>query len=108
MEKSCNRSRVRGLASLVGNTPLLEIEFNYKGNKRKIYAKAENLNMTGSIKDRMALHILEQGYSRGILKPGNLIIEATSGNTGIAFSAIGRALGHPVTIFMPDWMSKEA
>jgi cysteine synthase len=107
MEKSCNRSRVRGLASLVGNTPLLEIEFNYKGNKRKIYAKAENLNMTGSIKDRMALHILEQGYSRGILKPGNLIIEATSGNTGIAFSAIGRALGHPVTIFMPDWMSKE-
>ncbi len=107
MDKNCNQSRVRGLTSLVGNTPLLEIEFNYKGNKRKIYAKAENLNMTGSIKDRMALHILEQGYSRGILKPGNLIIEATSGNTGIAFSAIGRALGHPVTIFMPDWMSNE-
>ena len=63
--------------------------------------------MTGSIKDRMAFHILEQGYSRGILKPGNLIIEATSGNTGIAFSAIGRALGHPVTIFMPDGMSAE-
>ncbi len=63
--------------------------------------------MTGSIKDRMAFHILQRGYERGTLKPGDLIIEATSGNTGIAFSAIGRALGHPVTIFMPDWMSEE-
>lgn len=79
----------------------------YKEKKRTIYAKAENLNMTGSIKDRMAFHILEQGYKRGILKPGDLIIEATSGNTGIAFASIGRALGHPVTIFMPAWMSEE-
>ncbi len=107
MAKNCTNNRIHGLASLIGNTPLLEIDFIYKGNKRTIFAKAENLNMTGSIKDRMALHILEQGYSRGILKPGNLIIEATSGNTGIAFAAIGRALGHPVTIFMPDWMSDE-
>ena len=74
---------------------------------RTIYAKSENLNMTGSIKDRMAYHILRRGYERGTLKPGATIIEATSGNTGIAFSAIGRALGHPVTIFMPDWMSQE-
>jgi cysteine synthase A len=79
----------------------------FGGKKRTLYAKAENLNMTGSIKDRMAFHILEQGYARGILKPGNLIIEATSGNTGIAFAAIGRALGHPVTIFMPSYMSEE-
>ncbi|RLD82837.1 MAG: cysteine synthase [Bacteroidetes bacterium] len=100
-------SRIQGLSSLIGNTPLLEIEFLFRGEKRKLYAKAENLNMTGSIKDRMAFHILEQGYKRGILKPGNLIIEATSGNTGIAFAAIGRALGHPVTIFMPSWMSEE-
>jgi len=99
--------RIHGLSSLIGNTPLLSIEFMFKGKRRTIYAKAENLNMTGSIKDRMAFHILEQGYTRGILKPGNLIIEATSGNTGIAFSAIGRALGHPVKIFMPDWMSSE-
>jgi cysteine synthase A len=63
--------------------------------------------MTGSIKDRMAFHIIQEGYKRGVLKPGYQIIEATSGNTGIAFSAIGRALGHPVVIFMPDWMSKE-
>ena len=102
-----NEKRIRGLSSLIGNTPLLAIELLYKGEKRTIYAKAENLNMTGSIKDRMAFHILQQGYKRGILKPGNLIIEATSGNTGIAFCSIGRALGHPVTIFMPSWMSEE-
>jgi cysteine synthase A len=72
-----------------------------------IYAKAEHLNLTGSIKDRMALHILRQAYERGALEPGDLIIEATSGNTGISFAALGRAMGHPVAIFMPDWMSEE-
>ncbi|MCL0034428.1 cysteine synthase family protein [Dehalococcoidia bacterium] len=91
----------------MGNTPLLAIDFMFSGWKRTLYAKAENLNMTGSIKDRMAFHILEKGYARGVLNPGDLIIEATSGNTGIAFAAIGRALGHPVAIFMPDWMSEE-
>ena len=99
--------KIRGLNSLIGNTPLLEVSLKYKGEDRKIYAKAENLNMTGSIKDRMAFHILKQAYNRGFLKEGDRIIEATSGNTGISFSAIGRALGHPVTIFMPDWMSEE-
>ncbi len=107
MVKNSIQRRIRGLSSLVGNTPLLSIEFMYRGQMRTLYAKAENLNMTGSIKDRMAFHILEQGYARGVLKPGNLVIEATSGNTGIAFAAIGRALGHPVTIFMPSWMSEE-
>ena len=63
--------------------------------------------MTGSIKDRMAFHVIRKAYKTGDLKPGYMIIEATSGNTGISFSAIGRALGHPVTIFMPDWMSSE-
>jgi cysteine synthase A len=92
---------------MVGNTPLLAIDFTFRGKRRTIYAKAENLNMTGSIKDRMALHILQQAYDRGVLEPGHLIIEATSGNTGISIAAIGRALGHPVTIFMPDWLSAE-
>ena len=55
----------------------------------------------------MALHIIKKAYENGSLKPGNKIVEATSGNTGIAFSAIGSSLGHEVTIFMPDWMSKE-
>lgn len=102
-----SRHRTPELSSLIGNTPLLAIEFMFEGRKRTLYAKAENLNMTGSIKDRMAFHILEQGYARGALKPGDLIIEATSGNTGIAFAALGRALGHPVTIFIPSWMSEE-
>jgi cysteine synthase A len=93
---------------LVGNTPLLEVEFAMDGGKpRRVYAKAESLNLTGSIKDRMALHILRHALESGELKPGGLIVEATSGNTGISFCALGRALGHPVTIFMPDWMSPE-
>lgn len=99
--------RIGELPSLIGNTPLLAIEFTYRGERRVLYAKAENSNMTGSIKDRMAFHILKRGYERGTLTAGGLIIEATSGNTGIAFSAIGRALGHPVAIFMPNWMSAE-
>jgi cysteine synthase A len=100
-------STIQGLASLIGNTPLLEIEFLYKGKPGKIYAKAEHLNMTGSIKDRMALQIIREAYRKNLIRQGDRIIEATSGNTGIAFSAVGRALGHPVTIFMPDWMSDE-
>ena len=100
-------AKINGLSSLIGNTPLLAIQYTFQGQKRIIYAKAENLNMTGSIKDRMAFHIIKQGYKRGTLKPDDVIIEATSGNTGIAFTAIGRALGHPVIIFMPDWMSVE-
>jgi cysteine synthase A len=99
--------RAKGLDTLVGNTPLLALRFRYRGRERVLYAKSENLNMTGSVKDRMALHILREGYARGTLRPGGLIVEATSGNTGISFSAIGRALGHPVAIFMPDWMSHE-
>jgi len=92
---------------MIGNTPLLAIKMKFRGEKRTLFAKAENLNMTGSIKDRMAYHILEKGYQRGLLKKNGRIIEATSGNTGISFAAIGRALGHPVTIFMPAWMSAE-
>ena len=99
--------RIKELGHLVGNTPLLAVHFTYQGQPRRIFAKAENLNMTGSIKDRMALHVLKMAYERGLLKPGAPLAEATSGNTGISFSALGRAMGHPVTIFMPDWMSQE-
>jgi len=99
--------RLTGLSSLIGNTPLLEIKLKYKGEPRRIYAKAEYLNMTGSIKDRMAFHIMEKAYARKALNEGDTIVEATSGNTGISFSALGRALGHNVRIFMPDWLSAE-
>jgi cysteine synthase A len=96
-----------GLTPLIGNTPLLAIRYEYGGMERTIYAKSENLNMTGSVKDRMALEILRRAYQSGALRAGGLIIEATSGNTGISFAAIGRALGHPVAIFLPSWMSEE-
>lgn len=92
---------------MVGNTPLLKIDYKYKGTPRTIYAKAEYLNLTGSIKDRIAYHIFDKAIASGDLKPGMRVLEATSGNTGIAFSAFGRFLGHEVTIYMPNWMSSE-
>ncbi|MCC7198511.1 MAG: PLP-dependent cysteine synthase family protein [Gammaproteobacteria bacterium] len=95
------------LREMIGNTPLLRLRFRYRGEPRVLYAKAEHMNLTGSIKDRMAFHILERAYREGAIKPGDTIAEATSGNTGIAFAAIGRALGHRVRIYMPDWMSQE-
>jgi len=95
------------LCQLIGNTPLLEIHYRHRGRERRLYAKYESMNMTGSIKDRMASHILKDAYATGRISPGDTIAEATSGNTGISFAAIGRAMGHPVRIFMPDWMSQE-
>jgi cysteine synthase A len=100
-------NRLTSLGRLVGNTPLLGIHFKFQDRPRVVYAKCEQMNLTGSIKDRMALHILTKAYAAGDLRPGDTIAEATSGNTGIAFAALGRALGHPVVIFMPDWMSRE-
>lgn len=99
--------KIENLNNLVGNTPLLKIKFLYKGEERILYAKSEDFNMTGSIKDRMAYSILKKSYETGVLKPGATIIEATSGNTGISFCAMGRALGHSVVIFMPNWLSIE-
>ena len=99
--------RAHSLHRLVGNTPLVAIDYRRGGREGTIFAKAETFNLTGSIKDRMALRIIEQAYRDGRLATGDTIAEATSGNTGISFAAIGRALGHPVTIFMPDWMSRE-
>ena len=96
-----------GLAALIGHTPLLEISLLYKGEPRIVYAKAEYYNYSGSIKDRVAYHILRQAYEISAITEGMPIAEATSGNTGIAFAAVGAYLGNPVTIFMPAWMSKE-
>ena len=95
------------LAGLVGRTPMLAIDLKLRGRRRRVHAKAEYLNLTGSIKDRMALHVLGQALRRGELRPGDTIAEATSGNTGISVCAVGRALGCAVEIFMPDWLSRE-
>jgi cysteine synthase A len=100
-------TRFEALSHLVGNTPLLAVHYAYRGRRGVIHAKSENLNMTGSVKDRMALHILRVAHARGLLQPETIIVEATSGNTGISFAGIGRALGHSCKIFMPNWMSDE-
>jgi len=101
------QNKVSAIAALVGDSPLIEIHYLHDGASRRIYAKYESMNMTGSVKDRMALTILGRAYETGELEPGDMIVEASSGNTGISFAAIGRALGHRVRIYMPDWMSQE-
>jgi len=101
------RARLAAVRRLVGRTPLLAVRCRFRGSEYTIYAKHEVTNFTGSIKDRMALHILDDAHTRGGIQPGAIIAEATSGNTGISFAAIGKALGHHVRIYMPDWMSRE-
>lgn len=98
---------VSSLAAMIGSTPLLDIHYTIDGSPRRLFAKYEQKNMTGSVKDRMAEWILDKAQQTGSLRPGDTITEATSGNTGISFAALGRALGYPVRIYMPDWMSKE-
>lgn len=95
------------ITALIGRTPMLAIDYRFDGRPRRLYAKCEQGNMTGSVKDRMALHIMRRAYESGALRPGDTIVEASSGNTGISFAAIGRALGHAVRIYMPNWMSPE-
>lgn len=92
---------------LIGNTPLVKIQVKYNGVIRDIYAKLEYYNLTGSIKDRMAEYVIRKSYESGLLISGMPIVEATSGNTGISFAALGALYGHTVHIFMPDWASEE-
>ena len=91
----------------IGNTPLIRIKYKYNEKENYIYTKLESYNITGSIKDRVALYIIKKAYEKGELKNGMEIVEATSGNTGIALAAMGAHFGNPVHIFMPDWVSKE-
>ena len=95
------------IEKLIGNTPMVKIKYRYQNNENYVYAKLEYYNYTGSIKDRIAYYILKKAKEQGVLKDGEPIVEATSGNTGISFAAIGAYLGHPVHIFMPDWASVE-
>ncbi len=98
---------IAAVRQLIGHTPMLEVLYRFDGRERRLFAKYESMNMTGSTKDRMACHILGEAYGNDQLQAGDTIVEASSGNTGIAFAAIGAALGHPVRIYMPDWMSRE-
>lgn len=95
------------IESLIGNTPTIEIKAKYQEKIINVYAKLEYYNYTGSIKDRIAYYIIDKSYKDGSLKKGQPIIEATSGNTGIAFASLGAYFNHDVHIFMPDWASRE-
>ncbi len=95
------------ISAMISDTPMIEISLKYKGEERKVYAKAEYYSYTGSIKDRIAFHIMKDAYIKGLIQEGDTVAEATSGNTGISFAAIGSYLGNPVIIYMPDWMSQE-
>jgi cysteine synthase A len=88
------------ILDLIGNTPVVRLS-------PSIYAKAEFLNPGGSIKDRVALAMIEGGERDGLLKPGSIIIEPTSGNTGIGVALVGRLKGYEVRIVMPEGMSEE-
>ena len=95
------------LEKTIGNTPMIKLKYEHKGKNKYIYTKLEYYNLTGSIKDRVAYYIINKAKKRGVVKEGMPIVEATSGNTGIALAALGTYYNHPVYIFMPDWVSKE-
>lgn len=97
------------MLDLVGNTPLVELRVfaaNH-GAKGRVVAKLERMNPAGSSKDRIALNIIRNAAQSGVLKPGGMIIEATSGNTGVGIAAISAVLGYKAVIVMPDSMSIE-
>ena len=99
----------RNVADLIGNTPLVELA-NIERElslSSKLYAKLEYFNPAGSIKDRAALSMIEDAEAKGLLKKGSVIIEPTSGNTGIALAAVATTRGYDAIIVMPDSMSKE-
>lgn len=98
-----------GLLELIGNTPLLRLRRHGEVHAKdaKLFAKLEYLNPAGSAKDRVARAMVEDAEARGLLRPGDTIIEPTSGNTGIGLAAVGAAKGYRVVLTMPDTMSPE-
>ena len=103
-------ARARSVLDLIGNTPLLEITRLTEGLLNpgvRIFAKLEGFNPGGSIKDRPAKSMLEVGIAEGKLKPGKVILDSTSGNTGIALAMLGATLGYPVELVMPSNVSRE-
>lgn len=110
LKKKKNMKKVaQRLTDLVGNTPLLELN-NYNRNKElkaDIIAKLEYFNPAGSVKDRVALAMIEDAETKGLLKPGATLIEPTSGNTGVGLAFVAAAKGYKLILTMPDTMSLE-
>lgn len=97
-----------GVLDLIGNTPILKVNNLIKDeNIADVYVKLEKFNPGGSVKDRAALGMIERAEKEGVLKEGSVIVEPTSGNTGIALAFIGKLKGYKVIIVMPETMSKE-
>ncbi|MGG7143000.1 cysteine synthase A [Clostridium nigeriense] len=92
---------------LIGNTPILKLNNLVNKNSADVYVKLEKYNLGGSVKDRAALGMIEKAEEEGLLNKDSIIVEPTSGNTGIALAMIGRLKGYKVIIVMPDTMSKE-
>lgn len=92
---------------LIGNTPMFKLNNMQEENMADVYVKLEKFNPGGSIKDRAALGMIEEAEKMGKIKPGDIIVEPTSGNTGIGLAMVGRLKGYKVIIVMPDSMSIE-
>ena len=99
--------RHAGIASTVGNTPLVELAQLSPTPGVRLFAKLESENPTGSVKDRVALAMLDAAEAAGELRPGRTILEPSSGNTGIALAALGRVRGYPVRIVLPESATSE-
>lgn len=97
----------RSVLECIGDTPLFKLDIRQGDHTYCVYAKAEFLNPSGSIKDRIARYMVEQAEHRGHLKPGCTIVEATSGNTGIALSMVAAAKGYGMLVVMPEHMTGE-
>jgi cysteine synthase A len=98
---------VDDILKLIGGTPMVKLRNIPKADDVEIYTKLEYLNPSGSMKDRIALEMIRQAEEDGKLKPGYTIVEASTGNTGIALSFVGRRMGYKVGIYMPEGMTPE-
>jgi [CysO sulfur-carrier protein]-thiocarboxylate-dependent cysteine synthase len=99
--------RYGSILETIGNTPLVELKSFSPRPGIEIYAKLEGANPTGSVKDRIALHMIEDAEAKGLLKPGAVLLEPTSGNTGIALAMIARVKGYQFVAVMPDNVTSE-
>lgn len=98
---------VNDVTELIGETPLIKLQRSVPAGAADVYIKLESFNAGGSVKDRIALNMIEVAEQEGALKPGDTIVEGSSGNTGVGLALVGAAKGYDVVIFMPETMSKE-